>query len=84
MKRPELTFEHKGAVKGLAWHPSRRGILASGGGNSDYCIKMWNTKSNELVKKVNTGSQVCNLMYINDGENLVSTHGFNQFETNIW
>jgi hypothetical protein len=33
---------------------------------------------------VDTGSQICNLIHIRGGEQLVSTHGFNKFETNIW
>lgn len=37
-----------------------------------------------MVKSIDTGSQVCNLMYLKNGESLVSTHGFNKFETNVW
>lgn len=31
-----------------------------------------------------TGSQICNLMFIKNGKYLVSSHGYNKFETNIW
>ncbi len=84
MKTPQLIYKHSAAVKGVAWHPTKSGVLASGGGTEDRSIKIWNTSSNQLVKSVDTGSQVCNLMYIKDGQSLVSTHGFNKFETNIW
>lgn len=84
MKAPQLIYKHTAAVKGVAWHPGKSGILTSGGGTEDRSIKMWNTSSNELVKSVDTGSQVCNLMYIRKGESLISSHGFNKFETNIW
>lgn len=36
---------HKAAVKAIAWSPHQRGLLASGGGTADRCIKFWNTIS---------------------------------------
>lgn len=36
---------HKAAVKAIAWNPHQRGVLASGGGTADRCIKFWNTVS---------------------------------------
>jgi WD40 repeat protein len=32
--------EHRAAVKALAWSPHQRGLLASGGGTADKCIKV--------------------------------------------
>nr|POE77554.1 fizzy-related protein like [Quercus suber] len=36
---------HKAAVKAISWSPHQRGLLASGGGTADRCIKFWNTIS---------------------------------------
>ncbi|KAL1306436.1 hypothetical protein AAFC00_005135 [Neodothiora populina] len=36
---------HRAAVKAVAWSPHQRGLLASGGGTADRCIKFWNTVS---------------------------------------
>lgn len=36
---------HKAAVKAVAWSPHQRGLLATGGGTADRCIKFWNTTS---------------------------------------
>lgn len=36
---------HKAAVKAICWSPHQRGLLASGGGTADRCIKFWNTIS---------------------------------------
>ncbi|KAF2863376.1 WD40 repeat-like protein [Piedraia hortae CBS 480.64] len=36
---------HRAAVKAIAWSPRQRGLLASGGGTADRCIKFWNTIS---------------------------------------
>jgi cell division cycle 20-like protein 1 (cofactor of APC complex) len=41
---PLLKFsEHTAAVKALAWSPHQHGLLASGGGTADRCIRIWNT-----------------------------------------
>lgn len=36
---------HKAAVKAVAWSPHQRGLLATGGGTADRCIKFWSTVS---------------------------------------
>ena len=55
--------QHNAAVKGLAWNPHNHGILASGGGSADRTIKFWNTYSGSLIDSIDTGSQVCNLLF---------------------
>lgn len=37
---------HKAAVRAVAWNPNKSGILATGGGNSDKCIKIFSTLTN--------------------------------------
>jgi WD40 repeat protein len=32
MKKPQQIYKHTAAVKGIAWHPTKIGFLASGGG----------------------------------------------------
>jgi WD40 repeat protein len=39
---------HRAAVKAIAWSPHQHGILASGGGTTDGCIRFWNTATNTL------------------------------------
>lgn len=34
---------HTAAVKALAWSPHQKGLLVSGGGTADRCIRFWNT-----------------------------------------
>lgn len=50
--------EHTAAVKAIAWSPHQHGLLASGGGTADRCIRFWNTSTNSLLSCVDTGSQV--------------------------
>jgi cell division cycle 20-like protein 1 (cofactor of APC complex) len=55
--------QHCAAVKGLAWSPHNHGVLASGGGSADRTIKFWNTLDGTMLDSIDTGSQVCNLVF---------------------
>ena len=50
--------DHVAAVKAIAWSPHQRGLLASGGGTADRCIRFWNTLTQTPISKLDTGSQV--------------------------
>lgn len=50
--------EHTAAVKAITWSPHQSGLLASGGGTADRCIRFWNTTSGNQINSVDTGSQV--------------------------
>lgn len=76
--------DHSAAVKAIAWSPHQRGILASGGGTADKTIKTWNTLTGNLVHDVNTGSQVCNLIWSKNSNELVSTHGYSRNQIIVW
>ena len=56
---PTLKFtEHSAAVKAIAWSPHQHGLLASGGGTADRCIRFWNTATNTKLTHIDAGSQV--------------------------
>ncbi|KAK6461063.1 substrate-specific activator of APC-dependent proteolysis [Scheffersomyces coipomensis] len=76
--------DHIAAVKAIAWSPHQRGILASGGGTADKTIKTWNTLSGNLVNDVHTGSQVCNLIWSKNSNEIVSTHGYSRNQIIVW
>ena len=40
--------QHQAAVKAISWSPHQHGLLASGGGTADRCIRFWNTTTNTL------------------------------------
>lgn len=61
---PQWKFgHHTAAVKAISWNNHQHGILASGGGTADKKIRFWNTLTGNLLSEVDTGSQVCNLMW---------------------
>jgi cell division cycle 20-like protein 1, cofactor of APC complex len=76
--------EHKAAVKAIAWSPHQRGLVASGGGTADRCIRIWNSVSTTPVQTVDTMSQVCNLAWSRNVNELVSTHGYSQNQVVVW
>ncbi|GAV79643.1 WD40 domain-containing protein [Cephalotus follicularis] len=83
--QPMLKYcEHTAAVKAIAWSPHLHGLLASGGGTADRCIRFWNTTTNSHLSCMDTGSQVCNLVWSKNVNELVSTHGYSQNQIIVW
>ncbi|KAG2276092.1 hypothetical protein Bca52824_058647 [Brassica carinata] len=83
--QPVLRYcEHTAAVKAIAWSPHLHGLLASGGGTADRCIRFWNTTTNTSLSCVDTSSQVCNLAWSKNVNELVSTHGYSQNQIIVW
>jgi cell division cycle 20-like protein 1 (cofactor of APC complex) len=76
--------DHIAAVKAIAWSPHQHNILASGGGTADRTIRFWNTNTFEQIYKIDTGSQVCNLVFSKSSNELVSTHGYSLNQINVW
>jgi len=79
---------HEAAIKALAWSPHQQGLLASGGGTADMKIRFWNTLTGQMLQEVDTGSQVCNLMWSRTANEIVSTHGYSagkvQNQIQVW
>lgn len=75
---------HRAAIKALAWSPHTSGLLATGGGTADKTIRLWNTVTGTELQCVETGSQVCNLAWSQNVDELVSTHGYSQNQIILW
>ncbi|KAJ6968923.1 cell division cycle 20.2, cofactor of APC complex isoform X1 [Populus alba] len=76
--------EHTSAVKALAWCPFQGNLLASGGGGGDRSIKFWNTHTGACLNSIDTGSQVCALLWNKNERELLSSHGFTQNQLVLW
>ncbi|WUR04962.1 WD40 repeat domain-containing protein [Vairimorpha necatrix] len=76
--------DHKSAVKALAWCPWKTGILASGGGTKDKCIKMWDIYDGKKIGETQVNSQVCTLNYIHKYKELISSHGYVDNNIILW
>lgn len=54
---PVIKFsDHNAAVKAIAWSPHQHGLLASGGGTADRCIRFWNSATNTALNCIDTGN----------------------------
>ncbi|KXX78676.1 Fizzy-related protein [Madurella mycetomatis] len=76
--------DHNAAVKAIAWSPHQRGLLASGGGTADRRIIFHDTVRGSVINEIDTGSQVCNLAWSKNSNEIVSTHGYSQNQIVIW
>ncbi|KAI1811366.1 WD40-repeat-containing domain protein [Poronia punctata] len=76
--------DHTAAVKAIAWSPHQRGLLASGGGTADRRIIFHDTIKGTVINEVDTGSQVCNLSWSKNSNEIVSTHGYSQNQIVVW
>lgn len=79
--------QHKAAVKALDWCPFHRGLLASGGGTADRSIKFWNTTSGAMLNTIDTGSQVCSLIWNRNhhySREICSSHGYSENQLILW
>lgn len=82
---PRLVLtQHNAAVKALAWCPFHKGLLASGGGTADRTIKFWNSNSGALLNSIDTGSQVCSLLWSKYNKEICSSHGFSENQLILW
>ena len=76
--------KHKAAVKALDWSSKKLNLLASGAGSADRKLRIWDTQTNNLVLKKDTGSQICNLRFLKDKNEIVTSHGFSNNEICLW
>lgn len=76
--------DHTAAVKAIAWSPHQNGLLASGGGTADRCIRFRNTLTDTALNTIDTGSQVCNLIWSKNVNEIVSTHGYSLNQIIVW
>ncbi len=84
MNLPIFRKSHKAAVKALAWSKKQFGILATGAGTADRCIRLWSVAKREMINVVDTDSQICSLIFSKNEDEIITTHGFSNNEINIW
>jgi WD40 repeat protein len=75
---------HQAAVKAMNWCPWKRHVLATGGGSKDKSIKIYSCDCNKLIRNINTGSQVCALVWNEKEKEIISSHGYNKNQIIIW
>jgi WD40 repeat protein len=76
--------DHTAAVKAISWCPWQKGLLSTGGGSKDRCIKFWNVDTGNLINSIDVGSQVCALLWDKHERELISSHGYSKNQICIW
>ncbi|ORX99250.1 WD40 repeat-like protein [Basidiobolus meristosporus CBS 931.73] len=61
--------QHVGAVKALDWSPHKSNLLVSGGGTYDKKLRFWD---------------VCQLRWSKISDEIISTHGYSEYEVVVW
>jgi hypothetical protein len=75
---------HKAAIRGLAWNTKKANFLYTGGGSNDRKLKLWNVNTKSLEKSVYTGSQICEVLYFPEINEVVTAHGFSSNNIGVW
>ncbi|KAK9471223.1 WD40-repeat-containing domain protein [Dipodascopsis tothii] len=76
MSTPRYRWDHRAAVKALAYCPWSHALLATGGGSNDRTIRFWHTNSGALVKSINVNAQVTSLIWSRSTKEIVATFGY--------
>lgn len=83
-EHPLMKKAHKAAVRALAWSERQYGLLATGAGTADKCIRLWNLSEGRMVDIKDTGNQVCNILFSRRDEELISSHGYSTNDVAVW
>ena len=67
--------EHRAAVKAIGFSPNDP-TITSGGGSADRKLRVFSLQTLQLLNEVDTGSQVCNMLYSPVSSELLTTHGY--------
>jgi meiosis-specific APC/C activator protein AMA1 len=69
-------WEHRAAVKAIAFCPWREGLLATGGGSNDKCIHFYHTTSGAALATIAVSAQVTSLIWSNSRREIAATFGY--------
>ncbi|KAK9469491.1 WD40-repeat-containing domain protein [Lipomyces arxii] len=73
---PRYRWDHRAAVKALAYCPWSPSLLATGGGSNDRTVRFWHTKSGSLVNSFTTNAQVTSLIWSVSSKEIAATFGY--------
>lgn len=73
---PILKKTHKAAIKALGWSKRQNNILATGAGTADRHLRIWDISKKEIIEEIDTGSQICSLVFSQNENEVITSHGF--------
>ncbi|KAI5133760.1 cell division cycle 20, cofactor of APC complex [Nematocida ausubeli] len=81
--RVKLT-DHTAAVRAVNWCPWKKGILSTGGGTNDRTIRTWDVDKGVCLSSIDTGSQVCSIVFSERYKEIITTHGYSDNNVAVW
>lgn len=81
---PIQQLGHQSAVKAISWCPWKPHLVATGGGSTDKHLRVWNSQNGNCLYSVDTHSQVSGVEWNEEYQELVTAHGYQNNEINIW
>lgn len=81
---PLRSLGHTSAVKAVAWCPWKPHLLATGAGSGDRHLRVWNSGNGNCLYSVDTKSQISGLDWNEEYQEIITGHGFQNCELNIW
>lgn len=76
--------ELNSTVRAVDWNPLQPNIAAVGGGFEDRQIKIFNSDNGKILSCATTTSQICNIFWNKDYNEIVATHGFTDYHISLW
>ncbi|KAI9804215.1 MAG: hypothetical protein M1825_001617 [Sarcosagium campestre] len=73
-------FFHNAAVKAIAFCPWQSGLVATGGGSNDRCIRFWHVNSGACLATIGVAAQVTSLVWSPGRREIAATFGYPQPE----
>lgn len=71
-------WEHKAAVKAIAFCPWQDGLVATGGGSNDKCIHFFHTTTGAPLATISVSAQVTSLIWSTTRREIAATFGYAQ------
>ena len=79
-----VIYEEMFALQAVSWCPWQANVLATAGGTVDRTVRLWNTATMTEMLSCDTGSQVSSIVWNSAYRELVTGHGFSQYQLTIW
>jgi meiosis-specific APC/C activator protein AMA1 len=74
---------HAAAVKAIAFCPWSPGLIATGGGSNDKCIRFFHTGTGSALATISVSAQVTGLIWSKKAREIVATFGYTNPEHSI-
>jgi len=78
------TMIYQSAVKALAWNPNKSNLLATGSGQNDQRIVIWDLKQGAYKTCIDTQSQITGICWSTERQEVLTSHGHFDPALKLW